>query len=315
MSKMCHEIERRPHVVTATPGRLRAVMDCDSWKSGGKKLRTCFKRVRWLVLDEADRLLEEEFEDDMKDIMSAIPAGKEQSSNAGRDMRRRQTLLFSATRTRRVNQIQKVACPDVMYIYEEDKQTNMRESASGKDAIPIPREVIKTVEGLTQQLLFIPERVKDVYLVAFLDELVASSNPPASVRSVIIFCSTCRRAQLTTYLLRSLTKPTSSSDTRNGGLNDKKWNTNYRNNITVLHSRLGQQERTASLLSFKSLPSQNSQGSLPNPRLPKQMRKQQDEQMRVLIATDVASRGLDIPHVDLVIHLDLPNDVYDYVHR
>ncbi|KAK8951250.1 hypothetical protein KSP39_PZI003756 [Platanthera zijinensis] len=35
----------------------------------------------------------------------------------------------------------------------------------------------------------------------------------------------------------------------------------------------------------------------------------------VLVATDVASRGLDIPHVDLIIHYELPNDPETFVHR
>ncbi|XP_066360872.1 DEAD-box ATP-dependent RNA helicase 37-like [Miscanthus floridulus] len=60
---------------------------------------------------------------------------------------------------------------------------------------------------------------------------------------------------------------------------------------TSIHGDRTQQEREYALRSFKS-------GATP-----------------ILVATDVAARGLDIPHVAHVINFDLPNDIDDYVHR
>jgi len=59
----------------------------------------------------------------------------------------------------------------------------------------------------------------------------------------------------------------------------------------ALHSLLTQNRRLASLAKFKS------------------------QQVRVLVATDVASRGLDIPSVDLVLNCELPRRAVDYIHR
>lgn len=60
---------------------------------------------------------------------------------------------------------------------------------------------------------------------------------------------------------------------------------------TPLHSHLSQKERLASLNDFRAS------------RIP------------LLIATDVGSRGLDIPEVEIVINWDVPRDPDDYVHR
>lgn len=61
--------------------------------------------------------------------------------------------------------------------------------------------------------------------------------------------------------------------------------------VTSLHSLLPQSERTSNLARFRA------------------------SAARILVATDVASRGLDIPEVDLVINYDVPRNPDDYIHR
>ena len=61
--------------------------------------------------------------------------------------------------------------------------------------------------------------------------------------------------------------------------------------VTSLHSLLPQQERTSNLARFRA------------------------SSARILVATDVASRGLDIPEVDLVVNYDVPRNPDDYIHR
>jgi ATP-dependent RNA helicase DDX3X len=60
---------------------------------------------------------------------------------------------------------------------------------------------------------------------------------------------------------------------------------------TSIHGDRSQREREDALRAFRS-------GNCP-----------------VLVATDVAARGLDIPNVAHVINFDMPNDIDDYVHR
>ena len=66
---------------------------------------------------------------------------------------------------------------------------------------------------------------------------------------------------------------------------------NLDHRVTSLHSKMAQKDRTDNLARFRA------------------------SAARIIVATDVASRGLDIPSVDLVINYDIPRNPDDYIHR
>lgn len=216
---------QRPHVVIATPGRMKVLL-----QENPDDVPAVFAKTKFLVLDEADRVLDAGFEKELRVVFQCLPKD-------------RQTLLFSATMT-------------------SDLQTLMELSAN-KAYFYEAYEGFKTVETLKQQYVFIPKNVKDVYLLYILSKL-----GDMGVRSAIIFVSTCRSCQLLSLLLEELDVE-----------------------AAALHSFKSQSLRLSAVHRFKS-------GQVP-----------------ILLATDVASRGLDIPTVDLVINYDIPRFPRDYVHR
>ncbi|XP_037067757.1 probable ATP-dependent RNA helicase DDX49 isoform X3 [Peromyscus leucopus] len=220
------ELSRKPHVVIATPGRL-----ADHLRSSNT---FNMKKIRFLVMDEADRLLEQgctDFTADLETILASVPA-------------RRQTLLFSATLTDTLKELQGLAT-NQPFFWEAQAP-------------------VRTVEQLDQHYLLVPEKVKDAYLV----HLVQTFQDQLEDCSIIIFTSTCRTCQILCMMLRKFNFPTVS-----------------------LHSMMKQKERFAALAKFKS------------------------SVYRILIATDVASRGLDIPTVQVVINHNTPGLPKIYIHR
>ncbi|GBM83529.1 putative ATP-dependent RNA helicase DDX47 [Araneus ventricosus] len=212
-------LSKKPHIIIATPGRLVDHLE----NTKGFNLRA----LKFLIMDEADRILDMDFEQEVDKILKAIP-------------HERNTYLYSATMTQKVQKLQRASLTD-----------------------PVKVEVSKkyqTVEKLQQHYLFIPLKHKDVYLVHVLNELPGDS--------VMVFCATCANTQRTAFLLRNL------------GFT-----------AIPLHGKLSQAKRLGSLQKFKA------------------------KTRSILIATDVASRGLDIPHVDVVINFDIPANSKDYIHR
>lgn len=93
-------LAKRPHIIVATPGRLVDHLQ----NTKGFSLRG----LKYLVLDEADRMLSMDFEEEINQILSVIP-------------RERRTFLFSATMTSKVAKLQKASLIDPVKVEVSNK--------------------------------------------------------------------------------------------------------------------------------------------------------------------------------------------------
>ncbi|CAK8564573.1 unnamed protein product [Lathyrus sativus] len=129
------KLAKKPHIIVGTPGR---VLDHLKNTKGFS-----LSKLKYLVLDEADRLLNEDFEESLNEILGMIP-------------RERRTFLFSATMTKKVEKLQRVCLRNPVKIEASTKYS--------------------TVDTLKQQLRFLPAKHKDCYLVYILTEMAGSTS-------------------------------------------------------------------------------------------------------------------------------------------
>lgn len=161
MINQAQSLTQRPHVVITTPGRIKVLIEANP-----DDIPAVFSNTKFLVLDEADRVLGVNFEEELRVIFQCLP-------------KKRQTLLFTATMTSNLKTLLELSA-NKAYFYE-------------------PYDGFKTVESLKQQYVFIPKNVKDVYLLHILNK-----REEIGVRSAIIFVSTCRSCELLSLLLEQL---------------------------------------------------------------------------------------------------------------
>ncbi|XP_057250936.1 DEAD-box ATP-dependent RNA helicase 36 isoform X2 [Beta vulgaris subsp. vulgaris] len=151
---------QRPHVVISTPGRIKVLLQ------DNPDIPSVFSRTKFLVLDEADRVLDVGFEEELRVIFKCLP-------------KKRQTLLFSATMTKDLTTLHELSA----------KKAFFYEAYAG----------LETVESLRQQYLLLAENVKDVYLLHILSKI-----EDMGVRSAIIFVSEIRTCHLLALLLEEV---------------------------------------------------------------------------------------------------------------
>ncbi|XP_028909267.1 probable ATP-dependent RNA helicase DDX41 [Ornithorhynchus anatinus] len=205
------------HMMVATPGRLMDLL---------QKKMVSLDICRYLALDEADRMIDMGFEGDIRTIFSYFKG-------------QRQTLLFSATMPKKIQNFAKSALV---------KPVTINVGRAGAASL----DVIQEVE-------YVKEEAKMVYLL----ECLQKTPPP-----VLIFAE--KKADVDAIHEYLLLKGVEA---------------------VAIHGGKDQEERTKAIEAFR------------------------DGKKDVLVATDVASKGLDFPAIQHVINYDMPEEIENYVHR
>ncbi|XP_058725260.1 DEAD-box ATP-dependent RNA helicase 27-like [Vicia villosa] len=210
------------NLLVATPGRL---LDHLQNTKG-----FIYKNLKCLIADEADRILEANFEEEMKQIINILP-------------KKRQTALFSATQTKKVEDLARLSfqTPPV-YVDVDDGRKKV------------------TVEGLEQGYVVVPCAQRFVALYTFLKRFQS--------KKVMVFFSSCNSVKFHADLLKFI------------GLD-----------CLNIHGKQKQHARTTTFFNFCK--AENG----------------------ILLCTDVAARGLDIPDVDWIVQYDPPDEPKEYIHR
>lgn len=237
--KQCRQLKNKPDIIIATPGRLNELMEFD------QAVRALVTRVGYLILDEADRMIQVGHFKELDDILSRILKYPNEA---------RHVLLFSATLVESRDKDSPFArlC----------KKLDLNKSAKNLAQLNFAGKPVALQESFA---LCSSQEDKEAVFFGFLKELKRENG---KFGRVLLFANSIDTIRRISHLLALLEVPTIS-----------------------LHAQMQQRQRLNNLDRFKAT----------------------DE--CVLIASDVAARGIDIVGVDHVIHFHLPKGKETYVHR
>ena len=270
------------NILIATPGRLAdhlehtEVLDVST--------------VRWLVLDEGDRLMELGFEKDIQKILSKLDETSKRSNQVNGLPEKRVTMLCSATMKTDVQKLGELSLKDAVHIRGSTAKSDEKVDGAAKTSTEFHAPA-----QLQQSFAVIPAKLRLVTLVALLKRTFSRRG---SVMKTLVFMS-CSDSVDFHYeaLSTNAGKVVPDSDTQSDAQNTSAKAaalSSKQNQVQVfrLHGSLPQAVRTSTLARYR-----------------------QCKDPAVLVCTDVASRGLDLPNVDFVIEYDPPFSSDDHLHR
>jgi ATP-dependent RNA helicase DDX31/DBP7 len=287
------------NILIATPGRLADHLDNTEVLN--------VSTVRWLVLDEGDRLMELGFEEEIKGIVDKIGRRNvAMEKRAGLDLSalpsRRVTILCSATMKMNVQRLGEISLKDAVHIQADPSEEEAaKDKAEGKEG---DEKAFSAPAQLKQAYAIVPAKMRLVTLAAILKRAFARRE---SVMKAIVFISCADSVDFHFSLFSrpieattedgetpvepvTITKTELTKDTiAHGSAFSSSTNSVI---LHKLHGSLAQNIRTATLKAFT-----------------------ESTEPCVMICTDVASRGLDLPNVDYVIEYDPPFSADDHLHR
>lgn len=284
-------------IVIATPGRL-----LDHLARTESLLLALKGQLQWLVLDEADRLLDMGLGDQVQQILQRIRANQSGSGVKGITWR---SVLVSATVTEQVQTLAKETLIGgnnqwVIITGENNKHKEDDEDESSFSPAKVGSScelANSTPRQLIQLHMTVSAKLRLTALVAFLADRCVKGEKS------VVFVSTCAAVDYYHALWQSMDCILSDADDNNNK-NDKvdpvKGIFGSKCPIFKLHGSIPHGERQLVLRKF--MKDEDTPGG-------------GQKRGSVLLATDVAARGLNLPSVDWIVQYDSPGDVSDYVHR
>lgn len=265
-------------ILVATPGRLADhLVNTQSFN---------YSNLRFLVLDEADRLLDMGFEKQITQILSII------DRNKGDGKPKRQNILVSATINSGVQQLATMSLSNPVRI-DADALNAVRGSANGSAGV----ESFSTPHQLMQHFMIVPAKARLCALTCFLrEELNAVSKGATTTtgsKKIVVFMSTCDSVDFHYELFRKCAWPGSASAASTDATPGTASGSSLfgAQGVYRLHGTIPQHERMSTFKNFCAASS------------------------GVLLCTDVAARGLNLPTVHWIVQYDPPTETRDYVHR